>query len=209
MDVDYTHKQIRGASGQFARVKMHFEPLPPGSGFSFESKVIGGTVPKEYIPGVEKGVKGSLDNGVLAGFPVIDFKVALMDGTYHEVDSSALAFEIALRAAMKEGLAKAAPKLLEPIMKLGVLTPRDYMGDVVADLNNDRRCGITGQDQRANAEVINAMVPLANMFGYVKGLAALASGRGTFTMSFDHYAPMVLPPPDDGPFPPAMGMRVA
>jgi elongation factor G len=165
-DIDYTHKKQTGGSGQFARVKMHFEPLPPGSGFSFESKVIGGTVPKEYIPGVEKGVKGSLDNGVLAGFPVIDFKVQLMDGAYHEVDSSALAFEIAARAAMKEGLAKASPKLLEPIMKVEVVTPRDYMGDVIGDLNS-RRGRITGQDQRGNAEVINAMVPLANMFGYV------------------------------------------
>jgi elongation factor G len=208
-DVDYTHKKQTGGSGQFARVKMHFEPLPPGSGFSFESKVVGGTVPKEYIPGVEKGVKGSLDNGVLAGFPVIDFKVELTDGAYHEVDSSALAFEIAARAAMKEGLAKASPKLLEPIMKVEVVTPRDYMGDVVGDLNNGRRGRITGQDQRGNDEVINAMMPLANMFGYAKVLAALTSGRGAFNMELDHYAPVPLPPPDDRPFPPATGMRVA
>jgi elongation factor G len=185
-DIDYTHKKQTGGSGQFARVKMHFEPLPPGSGFSFESKVIGGTVPKEYIPGVEKGVKGSLDNGVLAGFPVIDFKVALMDGAYHEVDSSALAFEIAARAAMKEGLAKAAPKLLEPIMKVEVVTPRDYMGDVIGDLNS-RRGRITGQDQRGNAEVINAMVPLANMFGYVNTLRSMSQGRAQYSMHFDHY----------------------
>jgi elongation factor G len=185
---------------------MHFEPLPPGSGFSFASKVIGGTVPKEYIPGVEKGVKGSLDNGVLAGFPVIDFKVELMDGAYHEVDSSALAFEIAARAAMKEGLAKASPKLLEPIMKVEVVTPRDYMGDVIGDLNS-RRGRITGQDQRGNAAVINAMVPLANMFGYVKDLTRLTSTRGTFTMTFSHYAPVPMPSPGDRPFPPAMGMR--
>ncbi len=137
-DVDYTHKKQTGGSGQFARVKMHFEPLAPGSGFLFESKVVGGTVPREYIPGVEKGVKGSLDSGVLAGFPVIDFKVQLVDGAYHEVDSSALAFEIAARAAMKEGLAKAGPKLLEPIMKVEVVTPRDYMGDVIGDLNSRR-----------------------------------------------------------------------
>jgi elongation factor G len=185
-DIDYTHKKQTGGSGQFARVKMHFEPLPPGSGFSFESKVIGGTVPKEYIPGVEKGVKGSLDNGVLAGFPVIDFKVALMDGAYHEVDSSALAFEIAARAAMKEGLAKASPKLLEPIMKVEVVTPRDYMGDVIGDLNS-RRGRITGQDQRGNAEVINAMVPLANMFGYVNTLRSMSQGRAQYSMHFDHY----------------------
>ncbi len=185
-DIDYTHKKQTGGSGQFARVKMHFEPLPPGSGFSFESKVVGGTVPKEYIPGVEKGVKGSLDNGVLAGFPVIDFKVELTDGAYHEVDSSALAFEIAARAAMKEGLAKASPKLLEPIMKVEVVTPRDYMGDVIGDLNS-RRGRITGQDQRGNAEVINAMVPLANMFGYVNTLRSMSQGRAQYSMTFDHY----------------------
>jgi elongation factor G len=160
--------------------------LPPGSGFSFDSKVIGGSVPKEYIPGVEKGVKGSLDNGVLAGFPVIDFKVELTDGAYHEVDSSALAFEIAARAAMKEGLAKASPKLLEPIMKVEVVTPRDYMGDVIGDLNS-RRGRITGQDQRGNAEVINAMVPLANMFGYVNTLRSMSQGRAQYSMTFDHY----------------------
>ncbi|HKT20711.1 MAG TPA: elongation factor G [Stellaceae bacterium] len=185
-DIDYTHKKQTGGSGQFARVKMHFEPLPPGTGFQFESKVVGGTVPKEYIPGVEKGVKGSLDSGVLAGFPVIDFKVQLTDGAYHEVDSSALAFEIAARAAMKEGLAKAAPKLLEPIMKVEVVTPRDYMGDVIGDLNS-RRGRITGQDQRGNAEVINAMVPLANMFGYVNTLRSMSQGRAQYTMHFDHY----------------------
>jgi elongation factor G len=185
-DVDYTHKKQTGGSGQYARVKMHFEPLPPGSGFSFASKVVGGTVPKEYIPGVEKGVKGSLDNGVLAGFPVIDFKVELVDGAYHDVDSSALAFEIAARAAMKEGLAKASPKLLEPIMKVEVVTPRDYMGDVIGDLNS-RRGRITGQDQRGNAEVINAMVPLANMFGYVNTLRSMSQGRAQYTMHFDHY----------------------
>ncbi len=185
-DVDYTHKKQTGGSGQYARVKMHFEPLAPGSGFEFENDVVGGTVPKEYVPGVEKGVKGSLDNGVLAGFPVIDLKVTLTDGAYHEVDSSALAFEIAARAAMKEGLAKAAPKLLEPIMKVEVVTPRDYMGDVIGDLNS-RRGRITGQDQRGNAEVINAMVPLANMFGYVNNLRSMSQGRAQYTMHFDHY----------------------
>jgi len=185
-DVDYTHKKQTGGSGQYARVKMHFAPLPPGSGFEFENDVVGGTVPKEYVPGVEKGVKGSLENGVLAGFPVIDLKVTLTDGAYHEVDSSALAFEIAARAAMKEGLAKAAPKLLEPIMRVEVVTPRDYMGDVIGDLNS-RRGRITGQDQRGNAEVINAMVPLANMFGYVNNLRSMSQGRAQYTMHFDHY----------------------
>ncbi len=185
-DVDYTHKKQTGGSGQYARVKLHFEPLPPGSGFAFENEVVGGAVPKEYIPGVEKGVRGSLENGVLAGFPVIDLKVVLTDGAYHEVDSSALAFEIAARAAMKEGLAKAAPKLLEPVMRVEVVTPRDYMGDVIGDLNS-RRGRITGQDQRGNAEVINAMVPLANMFGYVNNLRSMSQGRAQYTMHFDHY----------------------
>jgi len=185
-DIDYTHKKQTGGSGQYARVKMHFEPLTPGGGFEFENDVVGGTVPKEYVPGVEKGVRGSLDNGVLAGFPVIDLKVTLTDGAYHEVDSSALAFEIAARAAMKEGLAKAGPKLLEPIMRVEVVTPRDYMGDVIGDLNS-RRGRITGQDQRGNAEVINAMVPLANMFGYVNNLRSMSQGRAQYTMHFDHY----------------------
>jgi elongation factor G len=185
-DVTYTHKKQTGGSGQYAEVKLHFEPLQPGTGFTFENKVVGGSVPKEYVPGVEKGVRGSLDNGVLAGFPVIDLKVQLTDGKYHEVDSSALAFEIASRAAMKEGLAKAAPKLLEPIMRVEVVTPRDYMGDVIGDLNS-RRGRITGQDQRGNAEVINAMVPLANMFGYVNNLRSMSQGRAQYTMHFDHY----------------------
>jgi elongation factor G len=185
-DVDYTHKKQTGGSGQYARVKMRFEPMASGFGFEFENDVVGGTVPKEYVPGVEKGVKGSLDNGVLAGFPVIDLKVTLTDGAYHEVDSSALAFEIAARAAMKEGLAKAGPKLLEPIMRVEVVTPREYMGDAIGDLNS-RRGRITGQDQRGNAEVINAMVPLANMFGYVNTLRSMSQGRAQYTMHFDHY----------------------
>ncbi|HVM77756.1 MAG TPA: elongation factor G [Stellaceae bacterium] len=185
-DVDYTHKKQTGGSGQFARVKIRFEPLPPGSGYRFENDVVGGNVPKEFIPGVEKGLKGSLDSGVLAGFPVIDFKASLYDGAYHDVDSSALAFEIAARAAFKEGIAKAGPKLLEPIMRVEVVTPRDYMGDVIGDLNS-RRGRITGQDQRGNAEVINAMVPLANMFGYVNTLRSMSQGRAQYTMHFDHY----------------------
>jgi elongation factor G len=206
-NVDYTHKKQTGGSGQYARVKLHFEPLPPGSGFTFENEVVGGTVPREYIPGVEKGVRGSLDNGVLAGFPVIDLKVELTDGAYHEVDSSALAFEIAARAAMKEGLAKAAPKLLEPVMKVEVATPRDCMGDVIGDLNS-RRGRITGQDQRGNAEVIHATVPLTNMFGYATFLASLSGRRATVAMEFSHYDQVPLPNDDDDPrFRPAMGMR--
>jgi elongation factor G len=185
-EVDYTHKKQSGGSGQFARVKIRFEPLAPGSGFEFENDVVGGSVPKEYVPGVEKGLKGSLDNGVLAGFPVIDLKATLYDGAYHDVDSSALAFEIAARAAFKEGIQKAGPKLLEPVMRVEVVTPRDYMGDVIGDLNS-RRGRITGQDQRGNAEVISAMVPLANMFGYVSTLRSMSQGRAQYTMHFDHY----------------------
>jgi len=185
-DITYTHKKQTGGSGQYAEVRLHIEPLPPGTGFEFENDVVGGAVPKEYVPGVQKGVKGSLDSGVLASFPVIDLKVTLTDGKYHEVDSSALAFEIAARAAMKEGLMKAAPKLLEPVMKVEVVTPRDYMGDVIGDLNS-RRGRITGQDQRGNAEVISAMVPLANMFGYVNTLRSMSQGRAQYSMHFDHY----------------------
>jgi elongation factor G len=185
-DVTYTHKKQTGGSGQYAEVRLHLEPLPPGGGFEFENEVVGGSVPREYVPGVEKGVKGSLDAGVLAGFPMIDLRVELTDGKYHEVDSSSLAFEIAARSAMREGLAKAAPKLLEPLMRVEVVTPRDYMGDVIGDLNS-RRGRITGQDQRGNAEVINAMVPLANMFGYVNTLRSLSQGRAQYTMHFDHY----------------------
>jgi elongation factor G len=196
-DVDYTHKKQTGGSGQYARVKIIFEPLPPGSGYQFENDVTGGTVPREYIPGVEKGLRGSIDSGVLAGFPVIDFKATLYDGAYHDVDSSALAFEIAARAAFKEGMQKAGPKLLEPVMRVEVVTPRDYMGDVIGDLNS-RRGRITGQDQRGNAEVINAMVPLANMFGYVNTLRSMSQGRAQYTMHFDHYAQVPLAVADEG-----------
>src|SRR5580700_8745294 len=165
-NVDYTHKKQTGGSGQYARVKLHFEPLPPGSGFTFENEVVGGTVPREYIPGVEKGLRASTETGVLAGFPVIDLQATLIDGAFHDVDSSVLAFEIAARAAFKEGVMKAAPKLLEPIMRVEVVTPEEYMGDVIGDLNS-RRGQITGMDTRGNARVVDAMVPLANMFGYV------------------------------------------
>ncbi len=184
--IDYTHKKQSGGSGQFARVIIDFEPVEAGVGYSFESKVVGGSVPKEYIPGVEKGLTGSLDNGVIAGFPTIDFKATLVDGAYHDVDSSALAFEIAARAAFKEGIQKAGPVLLEPIMKVEVVTPEDYMGDVIGDLNS-RRGQISGMDTRGNANVVNAMVPLANMFGYVNRLRSMTQGRALFTMEFDHY----------------------
>jgi elongation factor G len=185
-EIDYIHRKQTGGSGQFARVKIRFEPLPAGSGFVFENKVVGGNIPKEFVPGVEKGLRGACENGIIAGFPLIDFKAALFDGAYHEVDSSVLAFEIAARAAFKEGAVKAAPKLLEPIMRVEVVTPDDYMGDVIGDLNS-RRGQITGMDSRGNARVIDAMVPLANMFGYVNTLRSMSQGRAQYTMHFDHY----------------------
>ena len=185
-EIDYTHKKQTGGTGQFARVKLQITPTEPGEGYSFESKIVGGAVPKEYIPGVEKGIKSVMDSGPLAGFPVIDFKVALIDGAFHDVDSSVLAFEIASRAAMREGLKKAGAKLLEPIMKVEVVTPEEYTGGVIGDLTS-RRGMVTGQDSRGNANVINAMVPLANMFGYINNLRSMTSGRAVFTMLFDHY----------------------
>ncbi len=186
-DCDYTHKKQTGGSGQFARVKIRFEPGEKGSGFVFENKVVGGSVPKEYVPGVDKGLRSAMDNGVLAGFPLIDFKATLIDGAYHDVDSSVLAFEIAARAAFREGIAKAGPKLLEPMMRVEVVTPEEYMGDVIGDLNS-RRGQVNGMDQRGNARVITAMVPLANMFGYVNTLRSMSQGRAQYTMHFDHYS---------------------
>ncbi|AVM72575.1 elongation factor G [Magnetospirillum gryphiswaldense] len=186
-DVDYTHKKQTGGSGQFARVKIRFEPAEKGEGFVFSNTVIGGSVPKEYVPGVEKGIRSAMDNGVIAGFPLIDFKATLTDGAYHDVDSSVLAFEIAARAAFREGIAKAGPKLLEPMMSVEVVTPEDYMGDVIGDLNS-RRGQVNGMDQRGNARVISAMVPLANMFGYVNTLRSMSQGRAQYTMTFDHYS---------------------
>jgi elongation factor G len=185
-EIDYTHKKQTGGSGQFARVKLVVEPNEPGAGYVFESQIVGGSVPKEYIPGVEKGLESVLGAGVVAGFPVVDLKVALIDGAYHEVDSSALAFEIASRAALREALQKGNSVLLEPIMKVEVVTPEEYTGSVIGDLNS-RRGQILGQDMRGNANVVNAMVPLANMFGYVNTLRSMSQGRATFTMQFDHY----------------------
>ncbi|MGN6309721.1 MAG: elongation factor G [Xanthobacteraceae bacterium] len=186
-EVDYTHKKQTGGTGQFARVKFIVEPNEPGAGFQFESKIVGGAVPKEYIPGVEKGLNSVMTSGVVAGFPVVDVKVSLIDGAYHDVDSSALAFEIASRAAFRDALQKGKSVLLEPIMKVEVVTPEDYTGSVIGDLNS-RRGQIQGQDMRGNANVINAMVPLMNMFGYVNNLRSMSQGRATFTMQFDHYA---------------------
>lgn len=185
-EIDYTHKKQSGGAGQFARVIIVFEPQDVGLGYTFESKIVGGSVPKEYIPGVEKGLLSSCGNGVIAGYPMIDFKATLIDGAYHDVDSSVLAFEIAARAAFREGIKKCSPKLLEPIMKVEVVTPEDYMGDVIGDLNS-RRGQVSGMDQRGNARVVSAMVPLANMFGYVNALRSMSQGRAQYSMQFDHY----------------------
>jgi elongation factor G len=183
----YTHKKQTGGSGQFAQIKIIAEPTQPGAPFEFENEIIGGAVPKEFIPGVEKGLESVLGSGVVAGFPVVDLKVTLIDGKYHDVDSSALAFEICARQCLKEALQMAKPVLLEPIMKVEVVTPEDYTGSVIGDLNS-RRGQIQGQDMRGNANVINAMVPLMNMFGYVNNLRSMSQGRATFTMQFDHYS---------------------
>jgi elongation factor G len=185
----YTHKKQSGGSGQFGEVKLIITPTEPGEGYSFESKIVGGSVPKEYVPGVEKGIKSVMDSGPLAGFPVIDFKVALIDGKFHDVDSSVLAFEIAARMCMREGMRKAGAKLLEPIMKVEVITPEEYTGGIIGDLTS-RRDQVTGQENRGNAVAIDCFVPLANMFGYINTLRSMSSGRAQFTMQFDHYDPV-------------------
>ncbi|SNT15330.1 elongation factor G [Antarctobacter heliothermus] len=185
----YTHKKQSGGSGQFAEVKMIISPTEPGEGYSFESKIVGGSIPKEYIPGVEKGVKSVMDSGPLAGFPVIDFKVSLIDGKFHDVDSSVLAFEIAARMCMREGMRKAGAKLLEPMMKVEVITPEEYTGGIIGDLTS-RRGQVSGQEPRGNAVAIDAFVPLANMFGYINTLRSMSSGRANFSMRFDHYDPV-------------------
>src|SRR5690606_8698411 len=179
-------KKQTGGAGQFARVKIRFEPLEPGQGFVFENAVVGGAVPKEYVPGVQKGLEAARETGVIAGFPVIDFKATLIDGAYHDVDSNVMTFDIAARACFREGIAKAGPKLLAPVMKVEVVTPDEYMGDVIGDLNN-RRGQVMGMASRCNARVINAMVPLANMFGYDNTLRSMSQGRAQYTMHFDHY----------------------
>ena len=185
-DCDYIHKKQTGGAGQFARVKLELEPLEPGDGVQFKSSVVGGSVPREFIPAVEKGIRSAAENGVVAGFPLIDFHCALVDGASHDVDSSSLAFEVAARTAFREAALRAAPKLLEPIMRVEVVTPEDYMGDVIGDLNS-RRGQITGMEPRSNAQVVNSMVPLAEMFGYVNNLRSMSQGRATYTMHFDHY----------------------
>ena len=184
--VDYTHKKQSGGSGQYGRVIMDFAPGETGSGYVFENKIVGGSIPKEYIPGVQKGLMGAKDSGVMAGFPVVDFKVTLVDGAYHDVDSSALAFEIAARAAFKEAMQNAGPVLLEPMMEVEVVTPEEYMGDIIGDLNS-RRGQIANMGDRGNAKVIDALVPLAAMFGYINTLRSMSQGRAQYTMQFHHY----------------------
>ena len=184
--INYTHKKQSGGAGQFAKVVLEFEPLDKGKGVVFESKIVGGRVPREYIPGVEKGIKSSTETGFLAGFPVIDFKCTLVDGAFHDVDSSVMAFEIASRAAFREAMPKANAVLLEPMMKVEVVTPEEYMGDIIGDLNS-RRGQVSGMEQRGVNHVVNSMVPLANMFGYVNNLRSMSQGRASYTMTFDHY----------------------
>ena len=186
VEVDYTHKKQSGGAGQFARVKMKFKPLERNSGIKFNNTVVGGNIPKEYIPGVEKGINSASQNGVIAGYNVIDFEAEVYDGAYHDVDSSVLAFEIASRAAFREAVAKAGPKLLEPMMKVEVVTPEDYMGDIIGDLNS-RRGQIEKMEDRGNAKVVSSVVPLANMFGYVNNLRSMSQGRASYTMLFSHY----------------------
>jgi elongation factor G len=186
IEIDHTHRKQTGGAGQFARIKIRLEPGAPGSGFRFENKVVGGAVPKEYVPGVEKGLASAMGSGVISGYPVIDVTATLLDGASHEVDSSVLAFEIAARAAFREAVADAAPAMLEPVMRVEVTTPEDYMGDVIGDLNS-RRGQVQGMERHGNATIISAMVPLATMFGYVNSLRSISQGRAQYSMFFDHY----------------------
>lgn len=203
---DYTYrKQLSGGGGQFARVKLVLEPGAPGSGYSFESRIVGGSVPERFIPSVEKALEGAREIGALAGFPVIDYKAILVDGTYHDVDSSQLAFESAASRAFKDGLHKAGCKLLEPIMLVEVAVPFGLEKDIVADLDTRRAERHLGVEIRGRAEVVRALVPLANMFGYANSLRLMSHGRGAHYMVFDHYAPVPREP--DEPFAPAIGVR--
>jgi elongation factor G len=204
---DYTHKRQTRGTGEYAKVKIRFEPGEPGSGFVFENDVVGGAVPKEFIPAVEKGLTNAKETGVIAGFPVIDLKCTLIDGGYHDVDSNVMAFDIAARACFREALPKAGPRLLEPIMKVEVVTPQEYLGDVIGDLNS-RHGQVQGMDTSGNAQVISAMVPLANLFGYPSTLRFMTQGRAQCTIHFDHYeqVPPALGPGDDD-FPMAAALR--
>lgn len=205
-NVEYSYKKQFPGGGEFARVILHLEPLPSGAGRQFENGIRDGSVLAEYVPGVEKGVLASLDRGVVAGFPVIDIRVTLTDGNYHDIDSSVIAFEIAARSAMKEGLPKAEPILLEPVMRVEVVTPDICKDDVCGDLRS-RRGHVTGQDPRGGNHVIEALVPLANLFGYAKTLASMSQGQATHEMAFSHYDRVPPPVPDDPTFRPAIGMR--
>jgi elongation factor G len=183
----YTHKKQSGGSGQFAEVKMIFEPGEPGSGVQFSDEVTGGRIPREYIPSVEHAIRTESKKGQVAGYEVVDFKARLLDGKFHDVDSSALAFEIAGRACFREAHRASKPKLLEPVMKIEVVTEADYLGDVIGDVNR-RRGQVTDQGQKGPSAFIQGFVPLAEMFGYINFLRSATSGRGTFTMEFDHYS---------------------
>ena len=185
-EVTYIHKKQSGGAGQFAKVTLNVEPLEPGKGREIENKIKGGSIPKEFIPGVEKGVESVADSGILAGFPLIDYKVTILDGLHHDVDSSVLAFEIASRMCFREACQKGTLKLLEPVMKVEVVTPEDFMGDVIGDLNS-RRGQVGSTEPRGNATAINATVPLANMFGYINNLRSSTQGRAQYTMQFSHY----------------------
>ena len=202
VESDYIHRKQTAGSGEFARAKLRLEPLPPGSGF-----IVANTsdLPARYLTGVEKGLRAAAEAGTVAGFPLIDVKATLIDAAYHEVDSSELTFEIASRAAFKDGAAKALPVLLEPIMRVEVVTPDDCLGGVIGDLNH-RRGRVIGMETRGDARVISATVPLANMSGYVKTLGSMSRLRATLTMHFDHYETVSIDPPPDR-FPPAVGMR--
>jgi len=191
-EVDYTHKKQSGGTGQYARVKINFEPLPDGAtGYEFVNEIKGGAVPKEYIPGVNKGIESVMNNGIVAGFPMIGVKATLVDGAFHDVDSSVLAFEIAARAAFKQALQKGKARLMEPVMKVEVLTPEDHMGDVIGDINS-RRGQVGNLGDRGNMKTVKAMVPLATMFQYVSSLRGMSKGRAQYTMELDHYE--LVPP---------------
>ena len=207
VDIDYAHKRLTGAGGEFARVKLIFEPGQPDSGFQFESTITNGAIPDAFIPAVRKGVEAARQNGLLAGFPVIDFKATLYDGGYHDLDSNAGTFELAARAAFRELREKGLPLLLEPVMAVEVLAPEECMGDVVGDLNS-RRGRVQSVKPKGDVQHVRAVVPLSNMFGYLGQLTSFTQGRAAYTMRFDHYAPVPLKPLDDDPrFPPAIGMR--
>jgi elongation factor G len=185
-EIEHKYVKQTGGRGQYAHVILKIEPLPPGSGFEFENKVVGGNIPREFIPAVQKGVQEALSTGVLAGYPLVDLRVQLIDGSYHEVDSSEMAFKICASMALKDGVKKGKPVLLEPVMKVEVVVPSEYMGDVMGDLNS-RRGRIKGMEERSGAQVINADVPLSEMFGYSTTLRSMTQGRATYTMQFSHY----------------------